>query len=754
MEISGSHPGGGAGATVPPMMHRVFRFKRHLRAEVAGDELVFLIGDDASILLRGRPYALLAPMLDGSRTVAKILAELAGRASPPELYFALRTLEEHGHIAEVTPALAPEAAGFWHALGSDTGVVAERLGRARIEVVSAGDADPGPVREALAGAGLRVAAGPDDPAIFVVVTPDYLHPDLAWRDRDTRAAGVRWLPIRPTGIVPWIGPLFGRAGGPCWSCLAHRLSWNRPVDTFLRRRPGNWIEPLPLTPPRAALPASIRAAADLAALTLAWWIADGGTGAIDDHLLALELTELRAVRHRVTRRPQCAACGDPGLMTRRSEQPVVLTAQPKRFTTDGGFRTMTPEETLARCEPAVSPITGVLASLGPVPGRDHPLRPVHGAVYRIVPPGPSPGFDDFHRLTSGKGRTPAQARASALCEGLERISAIFHGDESHLRGPRIVLGDAAIHPHALQCFSDAQHRGRPDGPPDPKRGVPRPYRDDEDLDWSLAWSLTQERRVYLPTAYCFQHTPWPSDLEVCGFNPNGHAAGNCLEEAILQGFLELVERDAVAIWWYNRLRRRAVALDEFGEPYAAALREHYRTLGWDVWVLDLTTDLEIPVFVALAQRQSGHRWSIGFGCHLDARLALQRALTELNQIFDPDDAAPAPWDPRAIAEPAYLYPAPNAPPAAADDFAPVTTDDLRDDVRACLARAAAARLEVLVLDQTRPDLGLCAVKVVVPGLRHFWPRLGPGRLYDVPVALGHLAAPLAEDQLNPVPLYL
>ncbi|HVV81730.1 MAG TPA: YcaO-like family protein, partial [Kofleriaceae bacterium] len=76
------------------------------------------------------------------------------------------------------------------------------------------------------------------------------------------------------------------------------------------------------------------------------------------------------------------------------------------------------------------------------------------------------------------------------------------------------------------------------------------------------------------------------------------------------------------------------------------------------------------------------------------------------------------------------------------------------DVRACVARAAARDLEVLVLDQTRPDLALSAVKVLVPGLRHFWPRLGPGRLYDVPVALGRRAAPLAEEQLNPVPLWL
>ena len=42
---------------------------------------------------------------------------------------------------------------------------------------------------------------------------------------------------------------------------------------------------------------------------------------------------------------------------------------------------------------------------------------------------------------------------------------------------------------------------------------------------------------------------------------NGCAAGNTLEEAIVQGFLELVERDAYAIWWYNRLQRAEVDLE-------------------------------------------------------------------------------------------------------------------------------------------------------------------------------------------------
>lgn len=75
-------------------------------------------------------------------------------------------------------------------------------------------------------------------------------------------------------------------------------------------------------------------------------------------------------------------------------------------------------------------------------------------------------------------------------------------------------------------------------------------------------------------------------------------------------------------------------------------------------------------------------------------------------------------------------------------------------MQACVDCAARLGLETLVLDQTRPDIGLHAVKVMVPGLRHFWPRFAPGRLYEAPVRMGWLAEPLEESRLNPVALYL
>jgi len=57
---------------------------------------------------------------------------------------------------------------------------------------------------------------------------------------------------------------------------------------------------------------------------------------------------------------------------------------------------------------------------------------------------------------------------------------------------------------------------------------------------------------------------------------------------------------------------------------------------------------------------------------------------------------------------------------------------------------------VLAVDQTREDVGLPVVRVVVPGMRLFRARFAPGRLYDVPVALGWRREPAAETDLNPL----
>src|SRR5262249_7515004 len=120
-------------------------------------------------------------------------------------------------------------------------------------------------------------------------------------------------------------------------------------------------------------------------------------------------------------------------------------------------------------------------------------------------------------------------------------------------------------------------------------------------------------------------------------------------------------------------------------------------------------------------------------------------------IDDPD--ALRWWQTATVANQPYLVPdATQRPRTRADVYQPA--DDVRDDVLRGQAIVEQQGLELLVLDQTRPDIGLPVAKVFVPGLRRCWARFARGRLYDAPVKLGWLATPLAEDQLNPIPMFL
>ena len=240
---------------------------------------------------------------------------------------------------------------------------------------------------------------------------------------------------------------------------------------------------------------------------------------------------------------------------------------------------------------------------------------------------------------------------------------------------------------------------------------------------------------------------------------NGCAAGNTIEEAIVQGFLELVERDAYAIWWYNQLRRPQVDLGQFDNSYVRDLQTQLAETGRRLWVLDVTSDLRIPSFVAIMHwmHNSQENIEFGSGSHFDTRIALLRAITELNQFLSINLMGGGTGEkssldgstPLRLRDHPFLTPS-DKPAIQPDLGSKVGRLSSSEQVAACVRLAKHKGLDFLVLNQTRPDIDVPVVRVIVPGMRHFYRRFAPGRLYDVPIKLGLRDRPLLERELNPL----
>lgn len=721
------------------------RLRSHLCLDVLAPDLVVARSEEESSVFEGRILPLLAAYLDGKHTVTDIAERLAGQASVVDVRFGLSLLEEKGCLVDGAggETLDEATAVFRDALGLDPVTFAERLEGTSVEVTALGSLRPEPFVAALEALGLRSSTAGE---ALVVLAEDYLQPELAEINRRQLAAGRPWMLVKPLGAVPWIGPLLRPPETGCWACLARRLEENRPFRNLA-------------APPRSTLPSTLALALNAAATEVLRWVGAGDHPELLGRLVTLDTRTLTSAGHRLVRLGDCSHCGSP-FSPERLPEPIRLVGTRQRFFVDGGYRTLAPDETCRRLEHHVSPITGVVARLEEYGGdvsATGALR-VYVAEHVFRSSEEREAFVTGQRKKSaGKGLSAAQAQASALCEALERYSGVYRGDEPRRRARFADLGDEAIHPNVCTAYSAAQYRAREEWSSGPSKytWVPTPFDEEEEIDWSPLWSLTEHRFKYLPTAYCYFGLALPPHHRFCIADSNGNAAGNCLEEAILQGFLELVERDAVATWWANRLPRPGLELASFERADFGALEALYRDMGRELHVLDLTHDFAVPTFAAVSWEPSEEATYplLGFGAHFDAEIAIARALTEMNQ-FLPGLATGR--ERRVLSAPIHdlTYLRGDGARHREDYPHPAPGGDLRDDVERAVETARQRGLETLVLDQSRDDVGLSVVKVVVPGLRHYWPRWGPGRLYEVPVAMGWLSHPRSEDELNPVHLLI
>jgi ribosomal protein S12 methylthiotransferase accessory factor len=374
--------------------------------------------------------------------------------------------------------------------------------------------------------------------------------------------------------------------------------------------------------------------------------------------------------------------------------------------------------------------------------------PAHFFIAFAVNPPDDPEWLWGWRAAAGRGLDQKSARQAAVWEAIERASAMTGGvddprGEYHEDPP-----EGSVDPQALWQYSADQllnlcANEKYNSLLNCGKGVDNLW-----LNGVHLWRGTRQR---LPATAVLLDEDRRLGLGSAFTTSTGTAARGEMESATRHAVMERVERDAVAIWWYNRLPAPRLEADRLlPPPLASWLRERRRT----TWHLVMPHDLPAPTIVAISARADGTRPAIGAAAALDPAKATLSATLEmlqgeiaLSQMRAADhDGDPPPllqWSDtaNAFAEPELRGEGAQDPPK------PITYETLVAAMEAC-------GIDVYIADLTRPELGVPVVRAVSPQLRDWLPRFGPGRLYDVPVALGLRPEPTPETALNPVPFVI
>jgi YcaO-like protein with predicted kinase domain len=334
-------------------------------------------------------------------------------------------------------------------------------------------------------------------------------------------------------------------------------------------------------------------------------------------------------------------------------------------------------------------------------------------------------------VAQGKGLTLTAARVSGLMEAIES----YHAE--HITLP---LKLATYH---QLCFThrliDVAALPRYEG---------STFHPELRTLWIEGRSLLDGTSRWLP--YELVHTdftlPFPPGSGCFMMSSSGLASGNHPAEAISHGLCELIERDAATLWRLRGPEEKLptrLELDTVEDPGCREVLGRYRSAGVAVSVWDITSDVGVAAFhcVIAAREPELHRpigLMGGYGCHPAREIALLRALTEAAQSRltlisgARDDMLSQRVDAQGYLERMRQFHEHLEAPGPRRAFSAVPTyasDTLEGDVAWVLERLRAAGLsEAVVVDLSKPELGIPVVRVVVPRLEvlHELPGYVPG----------------------------
>ncbi|WP_164518118.1 YcaO-like family protein [Pseudoalteromonas rubra] len=433
------------------------------------------------------------------------------------------------------------------------------------------------------------------------------------------------------------------------------------------------------------------------------------------------------------------------------------------FSKRSKYRLTSPKETIEKLKPYISKYVGVIHSLEPYGKLDsrYIFNYVAGRNAAFSYSNRSWVLASLRSANGGKGKTKQQAQCSALCEAIERYSMLHHGRPVDKYATTSELDLRYYEPNKLLNFNEERLNTASsciDLSIAPQHWLPRKFNHEEPIHWKKVYSLSSMDEVYLPAEIVYAQMAGIDDTERLAMpDSNGCASGNTILEAAFQGTLELIERDAVAIWWYNKLNRVAVDITTISSEYIANIRSEINAMGRTLDIIEITSDIDVPVYVAVSYNKIKENEIIyGFGAHTDPLIAVERCVTEVCQLMpainNPQTSISEPefakWlSTQFIQEHSYLN-ASALPVKKFERSMDKVNQHLEVSMSELINKLKKVGVELLGTNLTLPDTNFPVVKMFAPGLRHFWRRTAPGRLFDVPVNMALICKKKIEAELN------
>jgi ribosomal protein S12 methylthiotransferase accessory factor len=591
----------------------------------------------------------------------------------------------------------------------------------------------------------------------------------AWQDSSRfadmyRDLGAPWLTVHIELGEAIIGPAVFPGESGCPECMERRRTRagvNEGYRTAL-------LESVRADVPRRPPSHIVQVVADVVADELSRIVVGERQPRTRQAFLRVRFADLATSFHRFLPDPGCPQCGS---LPDDTDEAAILRPSSRGKIRPGGLR------------------SADLSILGPSL-LDRYVDPQSGLIQQVrrleafgLPVAFAPfGWRDQVDTDNGTGRTLDHRTSgyAAVLEALERYCGLGPGGKrTTVRASYAELGDRAVDPHDFGLYPEDQY-GKP--------GFPyRPFDPDEPMEWVWAHSFRRGGPVLVPESMAYYgRRPDGASPRPAYEISNGCAIGSCPEEAVIHGILEVAERDAFLMTWYGRIPVPEIDVATAADRRLPLLVERVeRRSGSVLRLFDTTLEQGIPACWAVACPIDGEPFAAlcAAGAGLEPEQACLSAVSELATMLvsmpqryaedaervaamvdDPDlvrtmhDHGSLYGDARAAKRLDFLWD--REQKTALSGRVTKPTADLRDDLTYLVDRYLATGLDVIVVDQTTPEVaagGLTCVKVLIPGtvpmtFGHRNRRVhGLPRLLTVPHLLGHRASPLCPDELNEHP---